>query len=80
MGWDPNGPMPSNAAVDEGQFRGLLAVLEDCVEDGFRINFVDRDDDLVFLRLDDLVLLQVPLWATEMTLDDEEIGEARASI
>lgn len=63
---------------DEGQFRRLLRSVDNLPSSdvgGQRIDFVDADDEHVYLRADDVALLEIPLWVTTQGELENSNGE-----
>ncbi len=70
---EPDDELEENAQ-DEGEFRNLLFFLdmldENCEDDPV-IDFNDEDGERVFLRTEQVALIEIPLWVTHPDLEED---------
>ncbi|WP_321885899.1 helix-turn-helix transcriptional regulator [Paraburkholderia bannensis] len=56
---------------DIGQFRGLLLSESFGLERNSRLSFIDCDGEQVFIRAEELALMDIPLWIVKPGFDDD---------
>ena len=67
---DSDDPEPQDDdEFDEGQLRNLLVELEMSTESDHVVSFMDIDGETAFIRVSDIAVLEVPLWALYPELD-----------
>ena len=62
------------------QLQSLLITLELFGDQEETVSFADADDEEVFLRTSDVILLKVPLWAVEPKLGEAQTADAIAEL
>lgn len=69
---------------DCGQFRGLLLSEPFGLGRGSRLTFIDCDGEQVFIRAEELALMNIPLWVVKPSVEDDsdeptaDIGEGES--
>ena len=71
---DPDEGNP-NDENDNGQFRNILSAAQTYLEKNEIYSFYDGDEDKVFLRAEDIAMMEIPLWVVEPDLLDDDFDK-----
>ncbi len=71
---------PTDASEDMGDLHHMMYMAENLPErDSYAFHFIDVDGETVFLPSKDVAMIQIPLWAVEPELLDNEEDESTLS-